>query len=146
MFALPEPTSHRFWSLQRASWRSSTAFSACRVALGHSLFVPGRLLGRSRGAPETLQIVPRSFLGVLGCRRSAPGSFWHRFWVPPRPRRIDFGSISASSKHRYDIDLLGSTWHRADIDVVRSIGQAARVAGSIWWQPFDLAVDDSTNA
>ena len=55
---------------------------------------------------------------------------------------VDFGI----KQHRYDIDLLGLTWHQADIDVVRSIGHTARVAGSIWWQPFDLAVDDSTNA
>ena len=67
--------------------------------------------------------------------REARRAIFDRFWV-------DF----SIKQHRYDIDLLGSTWHQADIDVVRSIGQAARVAGSIWWQPFDLAVDDSTNA
>ena len=43
-------------------------------------------------------------------RSSSGGSMKDRFWV-------DF----SIKQHRYDIDMLGSTWHQADIDV-RSIG------------------------
>ena len=89
---------------------------------------PSKLLGRPGVLPERPGIILASTLGPAEALKD-------RFW----------GDFSIK-QHRYDIDMLGSGWHCAGIDVVRSIGQAARVAGWIWWQPFDLAVDDSTNA
>ena len=115
----------RPWALSGRPWE---ALGTLLGRTGDAPDRPSKLLGRPGVPPERPGIVLASILGPAEALKD-------RFWV-------DF----SIKQHRYDIDLLGSTWHQADIDVVRSIGQAARVAGWIWWQPFDLAVDDSTNA
>ena len=94
----------RPWALFGRPWE------ALGTLLGRTGDAPGRpskLLGRPGVPPERPGIVLASILGLA----EAPND---RFLV-------DFGI----KQHRYDIDLLSSTWHRADTDVVCSIGQAA---------------------
>ena len=102
----------------------------------------GTLLGRTGDAPDR----PSKLLGRAGVPPERPGIVLASILGPAEAVKDRFWIGFSMKQHRYDIDMLGSTWHHAGIDVVRSIGQAARVAGSIWWQPFDLTVDDSTNA
>ena len=75
---------------------------------------PSKPLGRPGVPPEHPGIVLAS---ILGSAEAPKDRFWVHFSI---------------KQHRYDIDLLCSTLHQADIDVVRSIGHAARVAGLIW--------------
>ena len=94
----------RPWALSGRPWE---ALGTLLGRTGDAPDRPSKLLGRPGVPPERPGIVLASILGLAEVSND-------RFLV-------DFGI----KQHRYDIDLLSSTWHRADTDVVCSIGQAA---------------------